>query len=129
MSIFSYGRLGFDVPANITVTVGHPVLVGGTSWMLFLRCVVFGLEQSAASCLQRGRVSESFWSSVGEEATSSLARFEVLEARGSYREGRLHNVTFSTEQMMGYSLFLSLAITTAHQMVMEEVRMDSTMVV
>ncbi len=50
-----------------------------------------------------------------------------LHVSGSWRDGRLQPMTFSVKQMICCSLFLSFAVAATYQMVMVEVRMDSTM--
>lgn len=52
------------------------------------------------------------------------AHLRALEAYRSWRNGRLQPITFSVEQMIRRSLFLSLAVTAANQLVMEVVRRD-----
>src|SRR4029434_9324174 len=79
------------------------------------------------SLLPEGSVTRSLCPGWEGSAIIFPARLRVLDAYRSWKDGRLHPITFSAERITRCSLLLSLAVAAAYQTVMEEVRMDSMM--
>lgn len=94
---------------------------------LFLWCKL--LVKIDCSLLLEGSVQKSLCPGWEGSALIFPVCLSVLEVCWSWRDDRLQPITFSAQRMIHCSLPLSLAVATAYQMVMEEVRMDSVMVV